>query len=413
MKKKTAILASAGIIFVSANLYLALKDNSKAVRSSYINKWTAVGKENLTETLHASGVVTPEEEHYVYFNDNPGDFKSFLVKEGDQVDSGTPLYEYSSDNIDEDRAEVEADRKQLIREVALIEEQIKQLNYLQSVSASASDNSTPVFGDGSTTPSSSSNDLIEVSIEKEIYDKELEKSRVEAEIDKYDEMIEAYDNGSNQLGINSDVSGTVKKINYELKNPIVTIISDKPKVEGTFSERDLKNVEEGMEVYVQSDLIKGKVAGTLTTIADYPETDPSVKKESHYPFEITLSEETEEKIIKGSHVDVSVITDQVLNAATVPERSIEKGKKNSYIYVINEKGLIEKRKISKGLEKGGKTELKKGAKPGELVVRNPENVQEENNPFFSKLNIDSLKKKAFKEEGKRTIFKHIMVGFFK
>jgi HlyD family secretion protein len=413
MKKKTAILLSAGIIFVSGNLYLALRDDSKAVRSSYINKWTAAGKDNLTETLHASGVVTPEEEHYVYYNDNPGEFKNFLVKEGEQVDRGTSLYEYSSDNTDEERAEVEAERKQLVREVALIEEQIKQLSYLQSVSASASDNSTPVFNsDGSTSSSSSSNDLVQVSIEKEIYDKELEKSRVKAEIDKYDDLIKSYNNGSDQLGINSDVSGTVKKINYDLKNPIVTIISDKPKVEGTFTERDLKNVQEGMEVYVKSDLIKGKAAGTLTKIAGYPETDPSVKKESHYPFEITLTEENE-SLIKGTHVDVSVVTNKVLNAATVPERTVEKGKKNSYIYVINEKGEIEKRSIKKGMNLNGKTEVKKGAKPGELIVQKPEKVQQENSPFFSRLNIDSLKKKTFSEEGKRTIFKHIMVGFFK
>ncbi|WP_226086157.1 efflux RND transporter periplasmic adaptor subunit [Mesobacillus sp. S13] len=411
MKKKTAILLSAGTIFVSGNLYLALKDDSKALRSSYINKWAAVGKDNLTETLHASGVVTPEEEHQVYYNDEDGDFKGFLVKEGDKIDSGTPLYEYSSNNIDEDLARLKAEKSQLVTEANLIDDQIKQLNYLQSVSASTSSASTPVFGDGSSTRDDS-NELMNLSLEKEIYDKQREKGRVEAEIEKYEDLIDSYE-GTDELGKNSEVSGTVKQVNYELKNPIVTIISDKPKVEGKFSERDLKAVEEGMEVYVQSDLLKGKVEGTLTKIADYPEADPSVDAESHYPFEITLSEETEQQILKGSHVDVSVITDQVLNATTVPEKAIEKGKKNSYIYVLNEKGIVEKRKISKGLQLSGKTQLKKGAKPGELIVQKPENVQQPDNPFFSKLNTDSLKKKTFKEEGKRNIFKQIMVGFFK
>ncbi|WLR55372.1 efflux RND transporter periplasmic adaptor subunit [Mesobacillus subterraneus] len=410
MKKKTAILASAGIIFVSANLFLALKDDSKAVRSSYINKWAAVGKDNLTETLSAAGVITPEDEYQVYYHADDGEFKGFLVKEGDEVTNGTPLYEYSSNNIDEDLARLQAEKSQLVTEANLIDDQIQQLSYLQSVSASTSTASTPVFGDGS--DSNDSNELMNVSIEKEIYDKQREKGRVEAEIEKYDDMIDSYES-SDELGKNSEVSGTVKQVNYELKNPIVTIISDMPKVEGTFSERDLKKVEAGMEVYVQSDLITGKVTGTLTKIADYPETDPSVKKESHYPFEITLSEETEEKIIKGAHVDVSVITNQVMNAKTAPDEAIEKGKKNSYIYVLNEIGLVEKRKISKGLQLGGKTELKEGAKPGELIVQKPENVQQENNPFFSKLKIDSLKKKTFKEESNRTIFKHIMVGFFK
>lgn len=409
MKKKTIILLSAGILFVLTNLYLALKDDSKAVRSSYINKWAAIGKESLTETLHAAGVVTPQEEHHIYYNDNPGVFKSFLVKEGDKVDSGTTLFEYSSDNIDEDLAELEAEKSQLVREATLIDEQIQQLLYLQSVSVSASSNSTPVFGDGST--GSDSSDLLQVSIEKEIYDKQLEKSRVNAEIDKYDDMIDSYD-GSDELGRSSEVAGTVKKINYELKNPIVTIISDTPKVEGTFTEKDLKNVREGMEVYIKSDLFKGTVGGTLTKIAEYPDTDPSVKTDSYYPFEVEL-EQGQEPIIKGSHVDVNVVTNQVVNASTVPEKAVEKGKKNSYIYVLNEKGKVEKRKIKKGMSEGGKFEVIEGANPSELVVQNPDKVQLENNPFFSKLKPSTLSKKTFIGESKRTIFKHIMVGFFK
>ncbi|GAM14774.1 efflux RND transporter periplasmic adaptor subunit [Mesobacillus selenatarsenatis] len=411
MKKKTTILLTAGILFVSANLYLALKDDSKAERSSYINKWSTVGKESLTETIQASGVVTPKDEHHIYYNEVSGEFKSFLVKEGDKVDSSTTLFEYSSDNIDEDLAKLEAERSQLVRESTLIEEQIQQLLYLQSVSISSSNNSAPVFGDGSA--GSDSSDLLLVSIEKEIYDKQLEKSRVKTEIDKYDDLIDSYD-GSDELGRSSEVAGTVKKINYELKNPIITIISDRPKVEGVFTEKDLKNVEEGMEVYIKSDLFKGTVGGTLTKIAEYPETDPSVKKESNYPFEIELEEDQNQgPIIKGTHVDVNVVTNQVVNASTVPEKSVKKGKKNSFIYVLNEKGVVEERKIKKGLTEDDKVEVKKGAKSGEIVVKNPDKIQQLNSPFFNRLNIESLKKKTFTEEGKRTIFKHIMVGFFK
>lgn len=409
MKKKTAILMSAGILFVSGNLYLALKNDSKAMRSSYINSWTTIGKETMTETLHAEGVVIPEEEHHVYYNPNSSEFKSFLVKEGDEVNTGTPLFDYSSDNIDEELARLETEKDQLATEATLIDEQIQQLVYLQTVSASTTDSSVAVAGDG--TAGSSSNDLMAVSIEKEIYEKELEKSRVEADVEKYEDMIDSYD-GSDQLEISSEVAGSVKKINYELNNPIMTIISDTPKIEGAFSERDLKNVQEGMEVYVKSDAFKGTIGGTLTKIANHPESDPSVKKESHFPFEVELELEDEE-IVHGTHVDVSVVTNQVINAAVVPEKSVDEGKKNSYIYVINEVGKIEKHKIKKGLQIGGKTEVKKGAKPGELVVRKPETVQKTDSPFFSKLKPGSLAKKTFKAEGKRNLFKQVMVGFFK
>lgn len=411
MKKQTAILLSAGILFVSGNLYLALKDDSKAVRSSYINKWTATGKENLTKTLHAEGVITPVEEHHVYYNDTPGGFKNFLVKEGDQVDTGSPLYEYASDGNDADRQKLEAERNQLVREASLIDEQIQQLEYLLSVSESAADNSMPVTGDGTIDTGASSSDLVNASIEKEIYDKQSEKTRIQSDIEQYESTLNSQDD-SDQLGINSEVAGTVKNINYDLKNPILTIISDSPKVEGTFTEKDLKEVQAGMEAYVKSDLIKGKVKGTVTKIAPYPEQDPSVKKESYFPYEIELTGD-QANLVKGTHVDVSVITDQVRNAATVPEESVYKKKKASYIYVLNEAGKVEKRKINKGMTLGGKVEVEKGAKPGELVVNNPEKVQKAGDPFFTKLKPGTLTKKTFKQEPKKDILKSIMVGFFK
>lgn len=412
MKKKSLILMSAGVLFISGNLYLALKDDSKAVRSSYINKWTATGKESLTKTLQAEGVVTPVEEHHVYYKDTPGGFKNFLVKEGDPVDVGSPLYEYAGDGNEAERDKLEMEKQQLVREAALIDEQIQQLEYLLSVSESATDNSIPVAGDGTPgTGGSSSGELMNVSIEKEIYDKKSEKTRILAEIDEYEDTLNSQDSGD-QLGINSEVAGTVKKINYDLNNPIMTIISDSPKVEGAFSEKDLKEVQEGMEVFVKSDLVKGNVKGTLTSIASYPEQDPSVKTESRFPYEVELTDEQAD-LIKGTHVEVAVVTDQVVNAATVPEESIEKTKKASYVYVLNELGKVEKRKISKGLTLDGKVEVKKGAKPGELVVKNPEAIQKAGDPFFSKLKPGTLNKKTFSKEPGKEIFKSIMVGFFK
>ena len=411
MKKKSLILMSAGILFVSGNLYLALKDDSKAVRSSYINKWTATGKESLTKTLQAEGVVTPVEEHHVYYNDTPGGFKNFLVKEGDPVDVGSPLYEYAGDGNEAEREKLEMEKQQLVREAALIDEQIQQLEYLLSVSESATDNSLPVVGDGTSGTSRSSSELMNVSIEKEIYDKKSEKTRISAEIDEYENRLNSHGSGD-QLGINSEVAGTVKKINYDLNNPILTIISDSPKVEGAFTEKDLKEVQEGMEVVVKSDLVKGNVKGTLTSIASYPEQDPSVKTESRFPYEVQLTDEQAE-LIKGTHVEVSVVTDQVVNAATVPEEAVVKTKKASYVYVLNSLGKVEKRKITKGLELDGKVEVKKGAKPGELVVKNPEAIQKAGDPFFSKLKPDILNKKTFSKEPRKEIFKSIMVGFFK
>ncbi|PLR94476.1 efflux RND transporter periplasmic adaptor subunit [Bacillus sp. T33-2] len=415
MKKKTAILTAAGVLFVSANLVLALHDDSGVKRSSYISSWVEAGKENLTKTFKAFGVVTPNEEHHVYYNDNAGDFKAFLVKKGDKVDSGTPLYEYSSDHVETDRKKLEMEKDQLAREATLIDEQIQQLQYLQSVSSQSSNDSFPASGDGEEedfgTESGASGEILAYSIEKEIYDKELEKSRILTEIEKYDEIIQSQ-NDEDQLGINSDVTGVVKAINYELKNPIMTIISDKPKVEGTFAEADLKKAEPGMVVIITSDMLKEKAGGTLTKISSYPEKDPSVGKESRFPFEIELDEKAVD-IIKGTHVNISVVTDKVLKAVTVQDTSIRKDAKNSFVYVLGPTGKVEKRTIKKGLQLHSRVEVEKGIEAGQFVVKDPSIVKKADDPFITPLNTNKLSKQPFKEETKMGIFKMISVAFSK
>ncbi|MFS0637329.1 hypothetical protein AB1K84_15625 [Mesobacillus foraminis] len=286
MKKKTAILVAAGLLLVSGNVVLTLHKDSKVSRTSYITKWAEAGTENLTKTLKTAGVVIPAEEHPIYYNDDPGGFKEFYVKKGDSVEAGTTLYEYTSDNIDSERRQLESDKEQLDKELVLIDEQIKQLEYLQSVSGSGSQSVSSGFGG---TTDSSSSEIVSVTIEKEIYEKEREKTRVEGEIDEYEDRILALNEGD-ELTKDSEVSGKVKEINYDLKNPIITIISDTPKVSGTFVEEELKTVEEGMEAYITSDQVKEKLGGTVTRIFSYPEDEPTLKKKSQFPFEIELDE---------------------------------------------------------------------------------------------------------------------------
>lgn len=401
---KKAILISAGAIFVGTNIFLTFKDNSKVDRSSFISEWKTAQKQDITEKLFTDGVVTPFEEHHIYYDDSNGAFKNFLVAEGDQVSSGTPLYELSSENKKASQEKLELEKKQLVKEKKLIEEQIKQLTYLQTVSEA---NATTAEDDDGTV-SASSGDLISLSIEKEIYDKELEISRVESEIDKYDDLIDS--NSGSDIGTKSDVEGTVKNINVDLKNPIVTIISDKPKVKGTLTEEELKRVETGMKVkVVNSDI---STPGTLTKILPYPEENPSLKKESQFPFEIELDGDNQ-NLIQGTHVNVSVITNEVKNAVTIPNSAIDHTSKIRYAYVLNEAGKIEKRKLSNGIKQEERTQVEKGVENKEIVATNPEEVLKVKGAFITPLKVSKLEKRWFKAEKKLDIVKYIAAAFSK
>lgn len=406
MSKKKTILMISGAIFIGTNLYLLFKDNSKVDRSSYITEWTTAQKENITSKLTTSGVVTPLEVHHIYFNEASGAFKNFLIAKGDKVSSGTPLYEISSDNVDADKQKLEIEKKQLVREATLIDEQIKQLTYLQTVS----DTSSSTLEQEAGHVSASTGDLISLSIEKEIYDMELEKSRIEDEIDKYDVLINS--DSDSDLGTTSDVEGTVKNINVNLKNPIVTIISDTPKVDGTFTEEELKEVQTGMKVKIASDHSKKAITGTLTKIVPFPESDPSVKKKSSFPFEIELEGESKE-LIQGTHADVTVITKEAKNVIAIPISTLEKTPKYSFTYILNDAGKIEKRKLSKGINDEGRIQIKDGIEEDELIVADPMAVMKSEATFITPLKTSKLEKKWFKAERKMTILKYIGAAFSK
>jgi multidrug efflux pump subunit AcrA (membrane-fusion protein) len=492
IKKKTAIIAGSTLLFLSVNLFLTLDKESPVARTSFISSWTEAATENLAKTFHTEGVVVPAEEHPVYYNPEQGGFKGFLVKKGDSVTEGTPLYEYTSERVDADTDMLRSEKLQLDRELALIDEQIQQLKYLKSVSASASDSSVPVSG---YTSSSSSGTLVEVTIEKEIYDKERERTRVLQEIDEYEDRITTL-NSTSQLDVGSTVSGFVKDIDYKLGNPVMTIISDTPKVRGAVTEHDLPQLQNGMRAYITSNLLKNKLEGTLISVSAYPESEPHVKKDSEFPFEIEIDSDSllmedggevvgevpsedeaaenegqsddlaaddtdfgtngdsdldttgdtdfettddtdfettgdlqnndhtetgenqshyqlntaEAKVILGSHVQVTVVTDEVENAVTASTKEIEGG---SYVYVITPGGKIERRSITMGLEVGNRVQIQEGLNSGELLVANPDQVARGDHRFVTPVKSRNLTLASFKSEKAMDVLKYIGVGFSK
>jgi len=447
MKRKSALLTAAGTLLIATNVFFTLHNESKVSRTNFLTSWFEANTETLTETLQTAGVVTPAEEHPVYFNGEEGGFQQFYVKKGDAVTAGTPLYEYKSTQVDADRQRLENEINQLSREVALIEGQIQQLEYLQTVSAGSSADSVAVSGDGlaAPVPGLQLETLVDVTIEKEIYDKEGEIRDLEEEIEEHEGNLTALE-ANNELDVSSQVNGTVKDINLDLENPIMTIISDDPKVQGNFTEGDLAKVAEGMEAYITSDLIKDKLAGKLTKIASHSKEDPDVDKESEFLFEIELDPqvasdtETDEgmdggttpedtsdiaegdidienddvsqppPLIHGQHVDITIITDQSTGAITVADEQIQHG---SYVYVLTRTGKVERRFIKMGLEVDDRIEIIEGLQVGETVVEHAERVAKPNARFITRLDPLRLNLTLLKDGEPMDWLKAIGVGFSK
>jgi multidrug efflux pump subunit AcrA (membrane-fusion protein) len=92
MRKRYWLLAAV-IIFVAVNaMFIGFDKKGKVDRLAYIKSWTAAGTKDLHEKYEIDGIVDYGEASNVYFEGTAGTFKEFLVKEGEAVKAGDPLF---------------------------------------------------------------------------------------------------------------------------------------------------------------------------------------------------------------------------------------------------------------------------------------------------------------------------------
>lgn len=388
------------VFFVAVNFYLIFKKDSEIERAAYINEWREIKEQNLVLSKEKPGVVTPSEEEYIYFQNGTGDFEQFLVKEGDEVQAGTALFEYSLKDLEATIEQLKAEITRLESEEESIEDNIDSLEKMVHDLATSDDEVNP------------SNGPIIASIDAEIFEKELELSRIEAEIEKYEDLISISDDSRPSLIVDSPISGVVKSISHSLQNPVVMILSDEQQIIGLLDEDEMPDIKEGMSAVINGSF--GKKEGTIAKIAVHPEQDPQVGIKSEYQFVVELVEEdanmesedkAERAIISGSHVNIKITTTEVEDALTLPRDTIRAGQ----IYVLKDDGMIEKRKVKTGIEINGIHEITSKAEVDELVVYEPSNLKNKT-AFFTPIDIAKMKKTDFKEMSKKEILRYLGKG---
>ncbi|WP_394238152.1 efflux RND transporter periplasmic adaptor subunit [Niallia oryzisoli] len=395
MKWRSKIFIGAAILFVAANLYLLFKDNSKVARSLYVPQWTTAKEQNIRETMKTEGVTAPLEEQPVYYDERKGSFEGFLVKKGEEVQSGKTLFYYSTDNYEDAIAVLESERKSLENQLDALENKWDDLNDIDY------DSSRSVLDD----------ELLinDYSVEIDLYQTEVEINRLESEIEKYDEQIASIDKKLPQLEEVSDINGVVKSINQDLSNPVITIVSKESMVEGMLSEAEQSKVEPGMEVTVTLSNSNKTYKGSIQEVAHFPEDEPKVKKESEYPFTVVLDKKVE-NLAHGTHVDVKIVKKAVANAITVPYDSIDKAGKTKSVYVL-ENGKVQKQKVTTGLHVNSIQQIKKGLKEGETLANKPLQFQKGNPTFYTPMQVKKWEKNMYQDIRKKEMLKQLSKGF--
>lgn len=398
-KERTIIIAVLCACFIAGNLFLLFKKDSKIEKTQWVDQWARVKTGNLAKTLNTAGVITPQDEYPIYFDPSLGTFNKFLVEKGDKVSPGTPLFQYSPSEIEDERAKWMAEKEQSEREIQLVTEEVQKLENIQSsLKNSRSEDQTPSDA--------------EITVKNQILDQQTEIGKLQEEVKKYDSLIRQLDEKKQQLTVKSPYGGYVEKINDDLNNPIVTIRSLKPAVLGVLNEKQREKVKEGLKVKVSVDTKKKQYTGKIIKVDSYPQDDPSVNKESYYPFKAQLSnaKDSNEPLLPGSKANITITTKESLSALVVPSSSVYKDQKKDYVLVLNNNGIVEKREISKGIHVGQKQEIVRGVKPGEAILPHPREIQKANSPFVTPLKFSDTNKKAIQNVRKKEMLTYFMLG---
>ncbi|WP_110926383.1 efflux RND transporter periplasmic adaptor subunit [Bacillus massiliglaciei] len=439
----TGLSLSAALVAV--NLYLVEQKDSKVDRTVFVKKWERVKKGTVTESFQVKGVARPAGERYVYFDEKEGKFGSFLVKEGDQVSEGTPLYTYETPALDAERKELEREKSLTEGEIAEIERYISKL---EGHTGSNSDGSSfpaeetaGAFHEGldaeasvSPEPPDSSEDLMQ----QEIYKQEMEAGKLAEKVKSIDAELTAIEEKSQAGQAESETDGIIKDVNPSLKNPVITIAEGETLIEGILTVGQLKKAETGMAVQIISPYLKKPVSGTIEKIQAYPEKEPNLETEGTYAFEAamdqtgsgekTADQENSEPAVKeenetvhppseaednglpaGAKADVTIITDEAKNVPFIRKDTV-RHKDRPFVYTLNHQGKVSRENIQEGLAAKGRQELKEGPGAGTVILQEPKKIPMNDSKFITRVKTEKAGMSAFKQLTPKKRWRYFLIG---
>ncbi|MDM5282205.1 efflux RND transporter periplasmic adaptor subunit [Peribacillus frigoritolerans] len=412
-KWKIAAVSIASIVLITVNLYLIEKKESKVERTVFVENWTKVKKDTITDTIQTNGVIKPVEEYDIYFDAKKNDFKKFLVKEGDAITAGSSLFEYTTTELDALKANLEAEKTAAEGEIAGIEEYIGKLRSYQGTVTSepeaAIDESVEKNLNIDITTSSS--DLIKSNIEQEMYKQELEKNRLDEKVKMLDAKLSSIEEQSSAIVTTSEADGVVKNTNKNLNNPIISIVSTNMAIEGDFSEEEMKMAEVGMTIKASSSDSKKALKGKIGRIHSYPAEEPSLKKDNRFPFQALIEPEGEETepLLVGSKVNLTVITNEKAGVPSIPIEAVQY-QKQPYIYKLTNKGHVNKHYITKGLKAEGKQEIIKGPSVGDVILLESNAAVKNHSYFITPIQFEKVKAGTYKKFTSREKVRYLLLG---
>ena len=171
-------------------------------------------------------------------------------------------------------------------------------------------------------------------------------------------------------GLKADFNGVVtdvKAVNggaVEQNGELLTVDStENVCVNVSLNKSDLEKVKKGQKAVIT--IVGKQYEGTVTRISRSATKNEKgaalVKAEIHI-------DNPDQDLYLGVDGKATIEGNKAENVVTVPIEAVNIGKDGSFVYVVNENGMIEKRMITTGLSSAEATEVKEGLDGGEQVV---------------------------------------------
>lgn len=368
--KRRWIITIGLLLFMGLNVLLLIIDkDGKVERTAYVSDWTATVTEDMSEHVHKQGVLTAAEKNPIYFDETEGSFKEFLVKEGEKVNKGDPLFSYKVSDYENTKMKLETESDQLNDEIAAIEKAITTISSHEIPDTDSSpekedalENTVP--GEDKQKPTTNQTAYATYLKEQYVTEKEKELSQKQAQLDNVRAQLTELETNGDTVTIESPYEGRVAARSDELSKPIMTIESTALRIQGELTERERMVLESGMPTDIAISEGNKELTGTIQEIEDSPE-NVTLNEANAYPFYVALTDDADTKaLLPGYHADLSITAKESKGAITAADRAIF----DNTVWVMTAQGKLKKQAVATGIEQHDQTELEKGIGPGEWLA---------------------------------------------
>jgi HlyD family secretion protein len=406
MKRRIRIIQSVILLFIALNFILVYFDRAEKVeRKAYVNDWSEAFQSDMKEQLYTPGVIASTGKEYVYFDKSLGQFEQFLTEEGEDVSPGDPLYSYKVDNFSESEIKLSNDVEKLSGEVTAIESALSKMEQYQLPD--------PAGDDAKTVQITEDEILVElpedtteagVIMEQYITEKEKELGQKQAELESAKSQLDALHSSGDTVIVDSPYDGRIKSIKTSLADPIVTIEQKELQVEGTFSEAERTEMEQGLPVEVMIKEKQALIEGEVDSISDVPET-LKIAGESVYPFQVAFDDGSElDELLPGYHADVAITMKESPDATVLFEDVIT----NGAVWKMTTAGNIVKQPIKTGIYRDKRYEVTTGIDQGDWVANDDKSQYRSGETFITPIKLQDIPWKQLSQDKSKV--KNIVTG---